>query len=402
MKKTSLILASATYLILAIVLQSCKDPIPTVVVTTNRVTGITTNSAQISGCLTSAENTVITELGLCWNTTPNPEVGDSHVSSSNIGETLCHTLTELQLETVYHVRAYAFDGLEYYYGEDVEFTTLPKGLFTVAHYDEYHKIRIAKGNLQYQASTNTWRFAEHQWDYIGYSEPDQYGFTYGTVEGSSNHLISPDYDGWIDLFGWGTSGQDHGAICYQPWSTSTNDADYYAYGQYYNDLGRQADWGINPIINGGNQPDLWRTLSIKEWRYLLKERNTLSGIRYAAAYLNDILGIVIVPDDWDNTIYPLNATPLETNNISLETWELLEENGVVFLPTTGFREGTYASGGYNYGGYWTSSKITQYGSSEPWAAWNFRTSDALIYFEDSGRHTGLSVRLVQDYPTSTP
>lgn len=383
-------------IMLATALISCKDPVPVVVVTTNKVTEITTNSAQISGCLTSAENTVITELGLCWNTTPDPEVGDNHVSSSNISETLYHTLTELQLETVYHVRAYAFDGLNYYYGEDVEFTTLPKGLFTVKYYNEVHKIRFAQGNLQYQASTNTWRFAEHQWDFIGYSEPDQYGLTYGTVEGSSNHLISPDYEGWIDLFGWGTSGQNHGAVCYQPWSTSTNDADYQAYGDPNNNLRELADWGVNPIINGGNQPNQWRTLLMEEWRYLLNERETLSGIRYAAAYLNGILGIVILPDDWDNSIHPLNAIPLEINQISPEDWELLEENGVVFLPTTGLREGTLVSGGYNYGGYWTSSKITLIGSSEPGAAWNFRSSDGLIYFEDSGRHTGLSVRLVQE------
>ena len=29
------------------------------------------------------------------------------------------------------------------------------------------KIYFSQGNLQYQASTNTWRFAEHQWDYVG-------------------------------------------------------------------------------------------------------------------------------------------------------------------------------------------------------------------------------------------
>ena len=28
------------------------------------------------------------------------------------------------------------------------------------------KVHFSQGNLQYQASTNTWRFAEHQWDYV--------------------------------------------------------------------------------------------------------------------------------------------------------------------------------------------------------------------------------------------
>ena len=42
--------------------------------------------------------------------------------------------------------------------------TLP-GLFTINVSGE--KVVFSQGNLQYQASTNTWRFAEHQYDYIG-------------------------------------------------------------------------------------------------------------------------------------------------------------------------------------------------------------------------------------------
>ena len=51
---------------------------------------------------------------------------------------------------------------------------------------------FAKGNLQYQAVTNTWRFAENQYDVIG----------------EENALVDTFYNGWIDLFGWGTSGFD--------------------------------------------------------------------------------------------------------------------------------------------------------------------------------------------------
>ena len=91
------------------------------------------------------------------------------------------------------------------------------GVFSVS---EGNYVCFSKGNLQYQSSTNTWRFADHQYDVIG----------------SDNHNISSTYSGWIDLFGWGTSGYNHGAVCYQPWSTSTTDADYYAYGGESNNL----------------------------------------------------------------------------------------------------------------------------------------------------------------------
>ena len=58
-----------------------------------------------------------------------------------------------------------------------------KGQFSVAA-DE--QVFFSQGNLQYQASTDTWRFAENQYDMVG----------------ADNKNISATYTGWIDLFGW--------------------------------------------------------------------------------------------------------------------------------------------------------------------------------------------------------
>ena len=81
------------------------------------------------------------------------------------------------------------------------------GVFSVS---DTKQVQFSQGNLQYQASTNTWRFAENQWDYVGTQIPDQYGHAGGTVIGSDNSNISQTYSGWIDLFGWGTSGWNNG------------------------------------------------------------------------------------------------------------------------------------------------------------------------------------------------
>ena len=75
------------------------------------------------------------------------------------------------------------------------------GLFSVSATKQVH---FSQGNLQYQASTNTWRFAEHQYDYVGTQTADYCGFYGGNVSGSDNRNISSTYNGWIDLFGWGT------------------------------------------------------------------------------------------------------------------------------------------------------------------------------------------------------
>ena len=74
--------------------------------------------------------------------------------------------------------------------------TVPEGIingkFSVS---AGQKVYFSKGNLQYQASTSKWRFAEHQFDCIG----------------DDNSNIEQYNSGWIDLFGWGTSDFAHGA-----------------------------------------------------------------------------------------------------------------------------------------------------------------------------------------------
>lgn len=64
------------------------------------------------------------------------------------------------------------------------------GLFSVS---ATKKVYFSKGNLQYQASTNTWRFATNQWDFVGGTTESRCNF--GNVSGSSNNNISQTYNG---------------------------------------------------------------------------------------------------------------------------------------------------------------------------------------------------------------
>lgn len=255
------------------------------------------------------------------------------------------------------------------------------GKFTIN--DNGDRVYFSKGNLQYQASTDTWRFAESQWNYIG--------------DGNSN--ISETYDGWIDLFGWGTSGYNHGAVCYQPWSTSTNYSDYYAYGILeYNlyDQNGQADWGYNAISNGDNTEGQWKSLTSNEWNYLLYERATLSDIRYAKANVNGLNGVILLPDVWLTSTYELNNADeswadYSVNTITAADWNnVLETSGAVFLPAAGYRWDTSLYDVGSLGIYWSSSY------------YNSNYEHCLQFFSDqlctnyNGRSGGLSVRLVRD------
>ncbi|MBR1564626.1 MAG: BACON domain-containing protein [Paludibacteraceae bacterium] len=183
------------------------------------------------------------------------------------------------------------------------------------------KVIFAPGNLQYQASTGTWRFAEHQWDIIG----------------DDNKNISDSYDGWIDLFGWGTGNN--------PTLTSTSISKYSTF----------TDWGVNPVSNGGNTANKWRTPKADEWRYLLNKRNNAKSLM-SSATVNGIHGCIFLPDNYfSNTIrFTPNAPDWSTNDYSVEQWQELEDLGAVFLPNTGYRSGTGMFAITNLACYWSS------------------------------------------------
>lgn len=231
------------------------------------------------------------------------------------------------------------------------------------------EVVFSQGNLQYQASTNTWRFAIQQYDFVGGTVDNEHAVEYGNSYGnvfeneirSSNNDVSSNYNGWIDLFAWGTSGIPHGANCYQPWSISTEDADFCAYGSSSCNLFDQtgtADWGYNFDIN---YPGRWRTLTKEEWVYVMNERSTRSGLRYVKALVGDVEGVALFPDNWSNN-YSLNSINTEdadysSNSISVENFlSLFEKEGVAFLPAAGsFVPGDTKYYREGHGCYWSSS-----------------------------------------------
>ena len=261
---------------------------------------------------------------------------------------------------------------------------LPQGIingeFSVS---DTQRVYFSKGNLQYKPSNGTWRFPNNQYDYIG--------------EANSN--ISPSYDGWIDLFGWGTSGWNSGNTYYHPWDSNTSCDECYGPPGNYNLTGNYAnsDWGsYNAISNGGNASHTWRTLTKDEWEYVFFLRSTASGIRYARAIVNGVNGMILLPDNWNSSYYSLNNTNqsgsnFSSNVISSTTWDYsFEAHGAVFLPAAGNRTGTllYGSVG-NSGSYWSSTSGGIY-----WAMELLFMDGYISTFQSYSRDYGLSVRLV--------
>ena len=256
-------------------------------------------------------------------------------------------------------------------------------------------VYFSPGNLQWSATdggssptyhpvagggtaAGTWRFAPNQWDMIG----------------AANSNVSSTYTGWIDLFGWGTSGYNNK----YPYMTSTTNTDY---GNGSNNIaGTNYDWGVynaiyNPATQTTDAPGTWRTLTIDEWVYLLNTRPTASSIRYAKATVCGIVGLIIVPDNCSNTYYPLTnvntaGAAYTSNIIGATDWAKMENVGCVFLPATGYRNGTSVYDVGSYGNYWSTTC-------------NDSNSAYILYFYSGGlgpsdscfRGNGESVRLVR-------
>ena len=248
------------------------------------------------------------------------------------------------------------------------------GVFSVS---ASQRVYFSQGNLQYKASNGTWRFATNQYDYIG--------------EANSN--ISSSYNGYIDLFGWGTSGWDNGNVYYHPYDTQNNgnSSQGYGYGPTdgtnytYNLTGADAnaDWGYNPINNGGGQADQWRTLTHEEWKYLFAHHT------YGKHCVHGQNGVIILPDGM-STAAGFTSGMNGWTSVSDANWTNMHNAGAVFLPAAGSRYGTSVTAVGSAGYYWSASHNGSNG------AWCLRVDDN--HYIGNGywslRYLGQSVRLV--------
>lgn len=210
------------------------------------------------------------------------------------------------------------------------------GAFSVSATKQIH---FSKGNLQYQASTGTWRFAPNQYDMIG----------------EDNANISNSYGGWIDLFGWGTGNN--------PTNTSKDDNDYSTF----------VDWGTNAITNGGNEASLWRTLTTDEWVYLFYTRANAATL-FGLGSVNGVNGTIILPDNWSlpvgasftasttqgladqsNYYHNDNKNNFSHNTYTIEQWAVMESAGALFMPAAGYRYGTDVGYIDMDGNYWSAT-----------------------------------------------
>ena len=248
-------------------------------------------------------------------------------------------------------------------GDVVKDGALP-GKFSIGNNKQ---IQFSQGNLQYQASTNTWRFAEQQCGIIG----------------EANKNISSSYSGWIDLFCWNTSNN--------PLQLSSN----YELDTVF------TDWCKNKISNGGNKAWLWRTLTPDEWDYLMDrsiDEDGKEGLSFGGK-VNGISGYIILPDAWATPEGLVIDDDDDEISYSQSEWQKMQAAGAVFLPAAGDRSNEdnieYVG---TLGIYWLSHFVgSTWLSDAPHAdAFGFETTIGFTVDSQVECSMGCSVRLVKD------
>lgn len=273
------------------------------------------------------------------------------------------------------------------------------------------KVIFSPGNLQYNAATTVggthFRFAPNQYNYCG----------------NNNKNASATHASWIDLFGWGTSGNNNK----HPYMTSTNNNDYYT-GNINNDY----DWGrYNKIYNSKMattyNANTWRLLDSTELDYLMFRRKTgitsVNGTSYAhytKAQINTdgtkVFGLILFPDNYDGrttngdgvTWGTINGSATTTNqNDKTSTWTTkcttagwtyLERHGCVFIPAAGTRTNASTIVGLTSTKpqiYWWTSTIRK--TNSPYAVDLITYDVAPKVSANAERHWGCSVRLVRNH-----
>ena len=222
-------------------------------------------------------------------------------------------------------------------------------------------VTFSPGNLQYHPANDEWRFAPNQTDYIG----------------EDNANISSSYNGWIDLFCWGTGNN--------PTNTNPEGEDTFV------------DWGVNKI--GSYAPNTWRTFTYDEWYYLRYERPNYDKL-IGVAQVNGVNGLILLPDNWTcpsgvtfkSGFHEDYGTEYYAayQTLAASDWSKLEASGAVFFPAAGYRYGSDVDDVQYFGYYWSATEFDSRNTDGLY----FCSGGAGIY--NNTRDRGLSVRLVQD------
>ena len=93
-------------------------------ITTTDESSITESSAVSGGNITSDGGSTVTQRGVCWSTNQNPSIANNITNNGSGLGSFTSSLTGLNANTIYYVKAYATNSIGTAYGNQINFTTM--------------------------------------------------------------------------------------------------------------------------------------------------------------------------------------------------------------------------------------------------------------------------------------
>jgi len=167
------------------------------VVTTNVVSNIGSTVATCGGEVTSNGGLTVTAKGVCWGTSSNPTINNSHTTNGSGNGTFTSSVTGLSPSTTYYIRAYATNSQGTYYGTQRTFSTTIACNSTLTDYDGNSYNMIALGSQCWmKQNLKTTHYADGTYISLGSTTSTTVAYRY-YPNGSSSNVATYGY-----LYNW--------------------------------------------------------------------------------------------------------------------------------------------------------------------------------------------------------
>lgn len=378
-------------------------------VTTSSVSNITTNSATCGGNVTNNGGATVTARGICWSTSRNPTISNSHTANGSGTGSFTNTITGLSENTTYYVRAYATNSAGTAYGAERSFTTLPTVTTSTVSSITTNSATcggnvINSGNATVTARGVCWSASHNPTvsnshttngsgtgsftsSITGLSAGTTYYVrAYATNSGGTAYGNEVSFTaGFIDL---GLPSGLLWAVCNIGATTPEGYGNYYAWGE----TSTKSNYSWSTYRYGSDYSKLTKYCNNSSYG-LNGFTDNLTTLQPSDDAATAVLG--------NGARMPTNAEWQELLNNTTATWTT--QNGVygrkftstngnsLFLPAAGYRNGSSLFDVITYGYYWSSSL---YGGG-PGYAWYVGFSPDDQYVNGGYRNYGRSVRAVR-------